>query len=161
MSDKKRPTHLDEQGRLVMVDVSHKAESERSALARGRLVCSPEIADAIFGGALEKGEALAAARLAGILAAKRTGELIPLCHPLPLSSVQVRFARVEEGIDIEAEARCVGRTGVEMEAMVAVSLAGLTLYDMAKALEKGMSLEAIRLVDKRGGKSGHWRRAGE
>ncbi len=161
MSDKKRPTHLDEQGRLSMVDVSHKAETERSALARGRLVCSPEIREAIFGGELEKGEALAAARLAGILAAKRTGELIPLCHPLPLSSVRVGFARADEGIDIEAEARCVGRTGVEMEAMVAVSVAGLTLYDMAKALEKGMTLEAVRLVEKKGGKSGHWRRAGE
>lgn len=161
MSDEKRLTHLDEHGRLSMVDVSAKPETERVAIARARLVASDETVQAIWTGGLEKGEALAAARIAGILAAKKTGELIPLCHPLPLTRVDVRFTRASGAIDIEAEARCVGRTGVEMEAMMAASVAGLTLYDMAKSMEKGMILEAVRLVEKRGGKSGTWRREGE
>ena len=161
MSERARPSHLDEHGRLSMVDVSAKSETQRSATARARLCAPGEVLDAVFGGTLEKGEALAAARLAGIQAAKKTGELIPLCHPLPLTRVDVRFTRAEGAIEIEAEARCVGRTGVEMEALMAASVAGLTLYDMAKALEKGMTLEAVRLVEKTGGKSGTWRRAGE
>jgi len=156
-----RLTHLDAQGRLHMVDVGQKAETERVAIARGLLRASAETADALMQGTLEKGEALAAARVAGIMAAKRTGELIPLCHPIGLTSVEVRFARVADGIAIEAETRCVGRTGVEMEAMAAVSMAGLTLYDMAKSKERGMTLEAVRLVEKRGGKSGTWRREDE
>lgn len=161
MTDEKRLTHLDEHGRLSMVDVSHKAETERVAVARARLVASDDTVEAIWTGGLEKGEALAAARIAGVLAAKKTGDLIPLCHPLALTRVDVRFARAASGIDIEAEARCTGRTGVEMEAMMAASVAGLTLYDMAKSMEKGMTLEAVRLVEKRGGKSGTWRREGE
>ena len=161
MSQEKRLTHLDAQGRLSMVDVSGKPETERVAIARARLLASDETVEAIWSGGLEKGEALAAARIAGILAAKRTGDLIPLCHPIPLTRVDVRFARGPGGIDIEAEARCVGRTGVEMEALVAASMAGLTIYDMAKAAERGMTLEAVRLVEKRGGKSGTWRREGE
>ena len=158
MTEEDRLTHLDAHGRLSMVDVSHKPETERVALARARLLASPATLDALMSGALEKGEAFAAARLAGILAAKRTGELIPLCHPLPLTRVDVRFSRADDGIDIEAEAVCVGRTGVEMEAMLAASVAGLTLYDMAKSKERGMALKAVRLVEKRGGKSGLWRR---
>jgi len=156
-----RMTHLDDQGRLSMVDVSDKSETRRSAIARARLVAPERVVDAIFGGTLEKGQALAAARLAGIGAAKRTGELIPLCHPLPITYADVRFARIAGGIEIEAEARCAARTGVEMEAMTAASVAGLTLYDMAKSMEKGMTLESVRLIEKRGGKSGTWRREGE
>jgi cyclic pyranopterin phosphate synthase len=161
MSERPRPSHLDEHGRLSMVDVSAKPETARSATARARLIAPADVIEAVFGGTLEKGEALAAARLAGIQAAKKTGELIPLCHPLPLTRVDVRFTRGEGAIEIEAEVRCVGRTGVEMEALMAASVAGLTLYDMAKALEKGMTLEAVRLVEKTGGKSGTWRREGE
>jgi cyclic pyranopterin phosphate synthase len=161
MTESSRPTHLDERGRLSMVDVSEKTETARVAIARARLCARDETLEAIMGSHLEKGEALAAARIAGIGAAKRTGDLIPLCHPLPLTSVEVRFEREEGAVAIEAEARCVGRTGVEMEAMMAASVAGLTLYDMAKAMEKGMTLEAVRLVEKRGGKSGTWKREGE
>lgn len=141
-----------------MVDVSEKAETLRKAVARAHLRASKRVVDAIFSGSLEKGEALAAARLAGILAAKKTGDLIPLCHPLPLTQVRVSFARGDEGIEIESEAICRGRTGVEMEAMTAAAVAGLTLYDMAKSQERGMILEAVRLVEKSGGKSGHWLR---
>lgn len=154
-------THVDDQGRIRMVDVSAKPETERLAVARGLLRCTPETRDAIQGGTLHKGEALAAARVAAVLAAKRTGELIPLCHPLPLTDVQVELSAVPEGIAIETLARCVGRTGVEMEAMVACSVAGLVLYDMAKSAERGMVLDQVRLVEKRGGKSGTWLREGE
>lgn len=159
MSD--RPSHLDEHGRLSMVDVTDKAVTDRTARARARLLAPVPVVDAIWGGTLHKGEALAAARLAGVMAAKRTGDLIPLCHPLPLTHVDVRFARTDEGVAIEAEARCAGRTGVEMEAMTAASIAALTLYDMAKSMEKGMTLEGVRLVEKTGGKSGTWRREDE
>lgn len=161
MSDDKCPSHLDEEGRARMVDVSKKPETERVAIARARLRASDETLDALLGGRLPKGDALATARIAGILAAKRTGELIPLCHPLPLTNVDVRFVRGEGCLEIEAEAACVGRTGVEMEAIIAASVAGLTLYDMAKSVERGMVIDAVRLVEKRGGKSGHWRREGE
>lgn len=154
-------THLDAQGRLSMVDVQDKPATARVAVARALLRTSPQTRDAILGGALDKGEALAAARTAGILAAKRTDELIPLCHPLGLTFVGVDFASAPEGITIQAEARCHGKTGIEMEAMCAASMAGLTLYDMAKARERGMVLEGVRLVYKAGGKSGTWRREGE
>lgn len=154
-------THVDDQGRVHMVDVSDKAETERVAVARATLRCTAATRDAIAGGTLKKGEALAAARVAAILAAKRTGELIPLCHPLPLTDVQIALTPVADGIAIEAMAKTVGRTGVEMEALVACSVAGLVLYDMAKAVERGMVLDQVRLVEKRGGKSGHWRREGE
>jgi cyclic pyranopterin monophosphate synthase len=159
----KRPklTHVDERGRVQMVDVSKKAETAREAVARGLLRCSRATRDAIVGGTLDKGEALAAARVAGVLAAKRTGELIPMCHPIGLTDVQLKLEPVDDGVAIEAAARTVGRTGVEMEAMVAVAVAGLTLYDMAKAAERGMTLEAVRLVKKSGGKSGTWLRPGE
>ena len=154
-----RLTHLDQEGNLAMVDVSAKAETLRKAVARAHLRASKGVVDAIFSGALEKGEALAAARLAGILAAKKTGDLIPLCHPLPLTQVRVSFSRSEDGIQIESEAVCMGRTGVEMEAMTAAAVAGLTLYDMAKSQERGMTLEGVCLVEKSGGKSGHWLRS--
>jgi cyclic pyranopterin phosphate synthase len=149
-------THVDDEGRVSMVDVSQKPETARAAVARGVLVCSPATRDALRTGTVAKGEAFACARVAGILAAKQTGALIPLCHPIPLTDVAVRFLDDERGIGIEAEARCVGRTGVEMEALVACTIAGLTLYDMAKAIERDMKLEAVRLIEKRGGKSGHW-----
>ncbi len=151
-------SHLDEHGRLTMVDVSDKPTTKRRALARGLLRCSPAVRDALMTGALHKGEALATAKVAAILAAKGTGGLIPLCHPLPVTDVQVSFAAAEEGVAIACEVRCVGPTGVEMEAMVAVSIAGLTLYDMAKAKDKAMVLSEVRLMEKDGGKSGSWRR---
>lgn len=156
-----RLTHVDADGQVQMVDVSGKPETERVAVARALLRCRPETRDAIMSGSVAKGEALAAARVAGVLAAKKTGELIPLCHPIALTDVQVALAGTAHGIAIEATARTVGRTGVEMEAMVAASVAGLTLYDMAKAAERGMVLDAVRLVEKRGGRSGVWRRPDE
>ena len=156
-----RLTHLDAQGRIQMVDVSDKAETARVAIARGLLRCTPQTRDALWSSSTKKGEAVVTARLAGILAAKQTGTLIPLCHPVPLSDVAVDVAVVEDGLAIEARAACVGRTGVEMEAMVAVTVAGLTLYDMGKAVERGMVLDAVRLVEKSGGRSGVWRRADE
>src|ERR1041384_6085148 len=135
-----RLTHVDDAGRVRMVEVSAKAETERVAVARALLRCTPSTRDAIAGGTLAKGEALAAARIAGVLAAKRTGELIPLCPPIALPDVAVDLAATADGIDIVATARTVGRTGVEMEALVAASVAGLTLYDMAKAVERDMVL---------------------
>jgi cyclic pyranopterin phosphate synthase len=154
----KRLTHVDDKGRARMVDVSDKPETERLAVAGALLKCSAETRDALAAGAGKKGDAFAAARIAGILAAKRTGELIPLCHPLALTDVAVELTAVAEGVGIMAMARTVGRTGVEMEAMVAASVAGLTLYDMGKAMEREMELTDVRLVEKRGGKSGHWLR---
>ena len=151
-------THVDETGRVRMVDVSDKGETTRLARARALLRCTPATRDAIANGSLAKGEALATARVAGVLAAKKTGELIPMCHPIALTDVIVDLVPVDDGIEIEATAKTVGRTGVEMEAMVAASIAGLTLYDMAKAIERGMVLDAVRLVEKRGGKSGTWLR---
>ena len=155
---RRKLTHLDESGRVRMVDVSAKAETERVAVARALLRCTPGTRDAIVEGKLAKGEAVTTARVAGILAAKRTGELIPLCHPIALSDVGVDVVAVKDGVAIEARAKTVGRTGVEMEAMVAASVAGLTLYDMAKAVERGMVLDGVRLVLKSGGKSGTWKR---
>lgn len=149
-------SHLDESGRVRMVDVSGKPDTVRTAVARGRVIMSQETCRRIASGELAKGNVLTTAQLAGIMAAKKTGDLIPLCHPLPLTHVDVRFnLRPEEGaIEIEAEAKCVGKTGVEMEALTAVAVAALTIYDMAKSLEPGMRIEGIRLVKKSGGKSG-------
>ena len=152
-----RLTHLDESGAARMVDVSTKAETERSATAEGRIVMSQEALDALSSGGSEKGDAIAAARIAGILAAKRTGELIPLCHPLGLDSMVVDFEIEERSIRVQATAKLVGKTGIEMEALTAVSVALLTLYDMGKAIDKAMRIEGIRLLEKVGGKSGHWR----
>jgi cyclic pyranopterin phosphate synthase len=149
-------SHLDDEGHIRMVDVSHKADTMREAVARGEIRVRPETLRLIAAGETPKGDVLATARVAGVMGAKRAHELIPLCHPLPLTKVDVSF-EVDEGnsrIEIEATARCVGKTGVEMEALTAVSIAALTVYDMAKAVEKTMRIGEIRLVRKSGGKSG-------
>lgn len=149
-------THLDDQGKARMVDVGGKAESQRLAVAEGRIAMSPAALEAIRDGNVPKGDVLAAARIAGIMAAKKTAELIPLCHPLALDAVHVDFALEADGVRVTASASLTGRTGVEMEAMTAVSVALLTIYDMAKAIDKGMVISSVRLIEKRGGKSGHW-----
>jgi cyclic pyranopterin phosphate synthase len=151
-------THLDAEGQAHMVDVGAKAETEREAVAAGRVTMRPETLAALRRGDLPKGDVLGASRVAGIMAAKRTSELIPLCHPLLLTAVTVEFA-FDEGasaVEIRATVRCKGQTGVEMEALTAVSVAALTIYDMAKAIERGMTIGDIRLLEKRGGKSGEW-----
>jgi len=150
-------THLDSRGQARMVDVGGKPETARSAAATGRIRMSTEALDAVREGSGPKGDVLAAARIAGIMAAKKTGELIPLCHPLALDAVTVDFEFEDSAIRATARASLTGRTGVEMEAMTAVSLALLTIYDMAKALDKGMVVEEVRLLEKTGGKSGTWR----
>ena len=150
-------THLDATGAAHMVDVGGKSVTPREAVATGRITMSPEAAAAIIAGSVKKGDVLAVARVAGIMAAKKTGELIPLCHPLTLDAVTVDFEFEDEAIRATARAALTGRTGVEMEAMTAVSLALLTIYDMAKALDKGMVVEEVRLLEKTGGKSGTWR----
>ena len=150
-------THLDADGNARMVDVGGKAETRRIAVASGRISMSAEALAAIRNGDAPKGDVLAAARIAGIMAAKRTGDLIPLCHPLGLESVAVDFVLEDDGVTATATASLTGRTGVEMEAMTAVSIALLTIYDMAKAIDKGMVIETVRLIEKHGGKSGSWR----
>lgn len=149
-------SHLDEEGRAHMVDVSGKPETLREAVACGRVVMKPETLALIQSGGLPKGDVLSTARLAGIMAAKRTSDLIPLCHPLLLTHVSVEFSVHEEesAIEITAIVQSSGRTGVEMEALTAVVVAGLTIYDMCKAVDRGMRLEGIRLRRKSGGKSG-------
>ena len=140
-----------------MVDVGGKAETRRVAVAEGRIAMSPAALTAIRDGTMPKGDVIAAARIAGIMAAKKTAELIPLCHPLALDAVTVDFAIEDGAVRVTASAALTGRTGVEMEALTAVSVALLTIYDMAKAIDKGMILSGIRLLEKRGGKSGDWR----
>ncbi|WP_374280536.1 cyclic pyranopterin monophosphate synthase MoaC [Novosphingobium sp.] len=152
-------THLDEQGKARMVDVGGKAETQRVAVASGRITMSPAALAAIRDGTVPKGDVLATARIAGIMAAKKTAELIPLCHPLALDAVTVDFALEADSLRATASASLTGRTGVEMEAMTAVSVALLTVYDMAKAVDKGMIIGEVHLIEKRGGKSGHWRAA--
>lgn len=153
-------THLDDTGAARMVDVGAKAETQRRAVTSGRITMSPEALAAIRTGNAPKGDVLAAARIAGIMAAKRTGELIPLCHPLGLEAVTVDFTFEDTGsenaIRATATASLTGKTGVEMEAMTAVSVALLTIYDMAKAVDKGMVISEVRLIAKTGGKSGDW-----
>jgi cyclic pyranopterin phosphate synthase len=139
-------SHLDESGRLMMVDVGAKPTSRRRAVARGKLRTAPETVSRL--GSLPKGDALAAARLAGIMAAKRTSDLIPLCHPLALTHVGVELELEADGVAITATAETTAQTGVEMEALVAATVAALTLYDMAKAIDKGMVIEAVQLVEK-------------
>ncbi|HEV2362595.1 MAG TPA: cyclic pyranopterin monophosphate synthase MoaC [Caulobacteraceae bacterium] len=151
-----RLSHLDKSGRARMVDVSAKAQSEREAVAEGLVRMSPKTRELALSGAGKKGEVVAVAELAGVMAAKRTAEIIPLCHSLPLGHVEVRIEPAPAGLAVTARARTVGRTGVEMEALTAVSIACLTLYDMLKAAERGMVIEAVRLVEKRGGASGEW-----
>ena len=150
-------THLDAAGNARMVDVGGKAETVRVAIAAGRIRMSADALAAIRDGNAPKGDVLAAARIAGIMAAKKTAELIPLCHPLALTSVTLDFAFEADGLRATATAALTGRTGVEMEALTATSVALLTIYDMAKALDKGMVIEDLRLIEKRGGKSGDWK----
>jgi len=150
-------THLDSRGSARMVDVGGKPETARSATATGRIRMSAEALAAVREGSGPKGDVLAAARIAGIMAAKKTAELIPLCHPLALDAVSVDFAFEGDAVRTTATASLTGRTGVEMEAMTATSIALLTIYDMAKALDKGMVIEGVRLLEKTGGKSGAWR----
>ena len=152
-----RLTHLDESGAARMVDVSDKAVTAREAVATGIVTMSREALAAIHDGRVPKGDVLAVARIAGIQAAKRTSDLIPLCHPLGLSSVAIDFERLENGLRATAAARTSGQTGVEMEAMTAAAVALLTVYDMAKAIDKAMIIGEIRLLSKSGGKSGEWR----
>nr|WP_277879934.1 cyclic pyranopterin monophosphate synthase MoaC [Leptolyngbya sp. FACHB-36] len=156
-------THLDSEGQAQMVDVSTKAPTVRRAVAAGRVRMLPETLAAIASGNAPKGDVLGTARLAGIMAAKQTAQLIPLCHPLPLQKVEVQLVPDPElpGYKIRAEVRTKAETGVEMEALTAVSVAALTLYDMAKALEKSMQIEDIHLVSKTGGKSGDYSRSEE
>jgi cyclic pyranopterin phosphate synthase len=156
-------THLDERGRARMVDVSAKGETVREATARGRVTMQPQTLALVREGGLGKGDVLAVARVAGIMGAKKTSELIPLCHPLPITGVEVAFELDDEAsaVEIVGIARVVGKTGVEMEALTAVSVAALAIYDMCKAVDKDMVLEGIRLVHKAGGKSGEYHRPGE
>lgn len=149
-------THLDDAGNAAMVDVSAKPATVREAVAEGRITMSAEALAAIRAGAVKKGDVLATARIAGIMAAKKTSELIPLCHPLALSKVSVDFEFEADGVRVTALARLSGQTGVEMEVLTATSVALLTIYDMAKALDKGMVIGGVRLLEKRGGKSGDW-----
>jgi len=155
MSDPKL-THLDEQGRAHMVDVGAKPDTERIAIARGEVHMKPETLELIRAGQIKKGDVLTVAQIAGIGASKRTSELIPLCHPLPLTKVDVGLSLDETlpGVIITATAKTIGKTGVEMEALTAVSISALTVYDMAKAAEKTMRIQNIRLVEKHGGQSG-------
>ena len=149
-------THLDESGAARMVDVGTKAETQREAVATGRIAMSPEAATAIRDGLVKKGDVLSVARVAGIMAAKKTSDLIPLCHPLALTKITLDLVPDEAGVTATATVALTGRTGVEMEALTAVSVALLTVYDMAKALDKGMEIGGIRLLSKTGGKSGEW-----
>ena len=150
-------THIGPDGAANMVDVGEKPATHRVAIASGRIAMSAAALEAIRSGDAPKGDVLGTARIAGIMAAKHTGELIPLCHPLALDAVNVDFAFEEDGIRATATASLTGKTGVEMEAMVAVSTALLTVYDMAKAIDKGMMIGEVRLIEKRGGKSGDWK----
>ena len=154
-------THLDKDGRASMVDVGQKDTTSREAVAEGSVTMAPSTLAAIRDGAVPKGDVLSSARIAGIMAAKRTPDLIPLCHPLPLTKISVEFEidEQESRVVIVATVRCNGRTGVEMEALTAVSVAALTIYDMAKALEKTMTISNVRLLQKKGGKSGDWQRS--
>ena len=151
-----RLTHIGEKGEARMVDVSAKAETIREAVAKGRVAMRPETVALIEAGNMQKGDVLGTARIAGIMAAKCTAELIPLCHTLPLDAVSVDLILEDDGVEIAATVKTTGRTGAEMEALTAVSVAALTIYDMAKAVDKGMRIEAVRLVRKTGGKSGEF-----
>ena len=159
MSDSPRLTHVDEAGAARMVDVSAKDVTAREAVASGRVLVSHEVVALLRGEGVPKGDALGVARAAGIMAAKRTPDLVPLCHPLAISGVTVDLEVADDAVDIRATVRTSDRTGVEMEALTAVSVACLTIYDMLKAADKAMTLEAIRLVEKTGGRSGTYRAA--
>lgn len=152
-----RLTHLDDTGQARMVDVGAKPITDREAVAECRVRMAPETVEAVRAAQLAKGDALGVARVAGIMAAKRTSELIPLCHPLPITSIEIDFEIEPEAVRVIATARVSGRTGVEMEALTGAAVAGLTLIDMVKGLEKGVHLERVRLLSKSGGRSGEWR----
>jgi cyclic pyranopterin monophosphate synthase len=156
-------THLAQGGEARMVDVSEKPATERTAIAEGRVVMAAKTLDLVLAGNAKKGDVLGAARIAGIMAAKRTHELIPLCHPLAISKIAIDIEpdRNLPGLTVRATVKVTGQTGVEMEALTAVSVACLTVYDMVKAVERGMRIEGIRLIEKQGGKSGHYRAAKE
>lgn len=154
----KKLTHVDSKGRIRMVDVGDKAVTDREAMARGSIAMSKDARTLIQSGNNKKGDPIQAARLAGIMAAKKTSELIPLCHPLNLSHVAVDLTPTKKGYDIEARVRTSGKTGVEMEALTAVAVAALTLYDMVKAVDKSMVIGEIELVEKSGGRSGHYQK---
>lgn len=153
----KKLTHLDAEGRARMVDVSDKAVTSREALAAGFVRMSPETLSLAVSGTGKKGDVRAVAEIAGVMAAKKTSDLIPLCHPLPISKVEVSVEAAEGGMAVTARVKTTGQTGVEMEALTAVSVACLTIYDMLKAAEKGMVIETVRLIEKSGGASGGWR----
>jgi len=154
-------THFDESGRARMVSVGGKTETERTAVARGRVKIQSETAALIREKRAAKGDVLAVAQLAGVMAAKKASDLIPLCHNIALTSVDVSLALAESSVEIEAEVRTFGRTGAEMEALTAVSVAALSVYDMCKSADRAMEIEAVRLIRKSGGKSGEWIRPGE
>jgi len=162
MSTEDELTHLDSDGRARMVEVGQKDKTSREALARATLRMRPETRRVLLSGKVPKGDAIAAARIAGIQAAKRTSELIPLCHPLAITGCEIALtpADDQERFVIEATVRCGDRTGVEMEALTAVTIAALTLYDMLKAIDRGMTIEEVVLLEKRGGRSGEYRRGG-
>jgi cyclic pyranopterin phosphate synthase len=162
MTDEPQLTHIGRSGEARMVDVSEKAVTKRVAVAEGRVVMAPETLDLVMRGDAKKGDVLGVARIAGIMAAKRTHELIPLCHPLAITKAEVDLTPdpALPGIRVQATVEVAGQTGVEMEALTAVSVACLTVYDMVKAVERGMRIEGVRLLEKRGGKSGHWRADG-
>lgn len=151
-------THLKASGEARMVDIGDKEETDRKAIAEGFVRMTADLVDRLLGGELPKGDVVGVARVAGIMGAKRTPELIPLCHPIPLSSVEVDLEPAGDGVRIVASVSTTGRTGVEMEAMTAVSVAALTIYDMVKSVERGVSIENIRLLEKSGGRSGRWER---
>ncbi|WTG90363.1 cyclic pyranopterin monophosphate synthase MoaC [Kitasatospora sp. NBC_01560] len=151
-----RLTHVDDQGAARMVDVSGKATTARTAVAAGRVRVSPRVVELLRGEGVPKGDALAVARIAGIMGAKRTPDLIPLCHPIAVSGVEVDLTVTDEAVEITATVRTADRTGVEMEALTAVAVAGLTVIDMVKAVDKGATVEAVRVLSKTGGKSGDW-----
>jgi len=156
----KNLTHIDRGGAARMVDVSEKPATERVAVAAGFVRMSAATLELVLSGDAKKGDVLGAARIAGIMAAKKTHELIPLCHPLAISKVEIDIAPERDGLAVRATVKVTGQTGVEMEALTAVSVACLTVYDMVKAVERGVTIEAIRLIEKRGGKSGHYRATG-
>ncbi|HLY55960.1 MAG TPA: cyclic pyranopterin monophosphate synthase MoaC [Stellaceae bacterium] len=154
-------SHFDAQGRAVMVDLTDKAETDRVAVARGTVTMRPETLALIRSGGVKKGDVLSVARIAGIMGAKRTPDLVPLCHPVPLGSVEIdiTLADAPPAVEIEAKCRLTGRTGVEMEALTAVAVAALTIYDMCKSVDRSMIIGEVRLVRKSGGRSGEWNAA--
>ena len=153
-------THLDPRGEVRMVDVGGKAETARAAAAAGTIRMSPAAIDRLRRGEIAKGNVLTVAKTAGVMAAKRTAELIPLCHPLLLEHAEIEFAVRRDRVDITSSVRLKGKTGAEMEALTAVAVAALTIYDMCKAVDRGMVIESVRLLEKRGGRSGHWKAEG-